>query len=64
LPRTARSSVGGIWYHVLNRGNRQEAGFHKPGDSDAFVAAIIDARARLRVHILLGFYLMPTNFTW
>ena len=44
MPRTARASVGGIWYHVLNRGNRREAVFHKPGDYDAFVEAIIDAR--------------------
>jgi hypothetical protein len=43
MPRTSRASVGGMWYHVLNRGNRREAVFHKPGDFDAFVEAIIDA---------------------
>ena len=49
MPRTARASVGGTWYHALNRGNRREALFHKPGDYDAFVAAMIDARARVPV---------------
>jgi hypothetical protein len=47
VPRTARASVGGVWYHVLNRGNRQEPVFHESGDYDAFVEAISDARARL-----------------
>ena len=47
MPRTARASVGGIWYHALNRGNRRETVFHKPGDYDAFVQAMTDAGARL-----------------
>src|SRR3984957_12514479 len=61
MPRTARASVGGMWYHVLNRGNRREAVFHEPGDYDAFVEAIIDARARLGVDVL-GYRLMPKHF--
>ena len=61
MPRTARASVGGMWYHALNRGNRREAVFHKPGDYDAFVEAIIDARARLPVDVL-GYCLMPNHF--
>ena len=61
MPRTARASVGGLWYHVLNRGNRREAVFHKPGDYDSFVEAIIDARARLPLDIL-GYCLMPNHF--
>ena len=32
MPRTARASGGGMWYQVLNRGDRREAVFHKPGD--------------------------------
>ena len=62
MPRMARASVGGMWYHVLNRGNRREAVFHKPDDYDAFVEAIIDARARLSVDVL-GYCLMPSHFT-
>jgi putative transposase len=59
MARTARTSVGGMWYHVLNR---REAVFHKPGDYDAFVEATIDARARLPVDVR-GYCLMPTIFT-
>jgi hypothetical protein len=62
MPRTARASVGGMWYHVLNRGNRGEAVFHKSGDYDAFVEAIIDARARLPMDVL-GYCLSRTMFT-
>ena len=29
MPRTARASVGEMWYHALNRGNRREAVFLK-----------------------------------
>ena len=50
-----------MWYHVLNRGNRREDVFHKPGDYDAFVEAIIDASARLPVDVL-GYCLMPNHF--
>ena len=35
--------------------------FHKPGDYDAFVEVIIDARARLPVDTL-GYCLMPNQF--
>ena len=48
MPRTARASVGGMVYHALNRGNRREAVFHKPGDYDAFVEAMGDARPGCR----------------
>jgi putative transposase len=61
MPRTARASVGGMWYHALNRGNRREVVFHKPGDYDAFVEVMIDARARVPVD-LLGYCLMPNHF--
>src|SRR5262245_39966713 len=61
MPRTARASVGGSWYHALNRGNQRAAVFHKPGDYDAFVEAIIDARNKVLVDVL-GFCLMPNHF--
>ena len=48
-------------YHALNRRNRREAVFHKPGDYDAFVEAIVDARRRLPVDIH-GYCLMPNHF--
>ena len=61
MPRTARASVGGMWYHALNRGNHREVVFHKPGDFDAFVAAMGDACARLPLD-LLGYCVMPNHF--
>jgi REP-associated tyrosine transposase len=61
MPRTARASVADTWYHVLNRGNRREAVFHKPADYDAFVSTMVDAQVRLSVDIL-GFCLMPNHF--
>ena len=61
MPRTARASVGGMWYHALNRGNRRETVFHKPGDYDAFVEAMTDAGERMPVD-LLGFCVMPNHF--
>src|SRR3954471_17776082 len=61
MPRTARASVGGMFYHALNRGNRREAVFHKPDDYDAFVAAIGDACRRLPT-ALVGYCLMPNHF--
>jgi putative transposase len=61
MPRTARASVADTWYHVLNRGNRREAVFHKPADYDAFVGTMVDAQLRLAVDIL-GFCLMPNHF--
>jgi putative transposase len=61
IPRTARVSVAGMWYHVLNRGNRREPVFHKPGDYDAFVEAMTDAGTRVRVD-RLGYCLMPNHF--
>jgi REP element-mobilizing transposase RayT len=50
-----------MWYHALNRGNRREAVFHKPGDYDAFVETMIDARVRVPLD-LLGYCLMPNHF--
>ena len=61
MPRTARASVGGVFYHALNRGNRRETVFHKPADYGAFVAAFADAIRRLPLD-LVGYCLMPNHF--
>jgi REP-associated tyrosine transposase len=63
MPRTARASVAGMWYHVLNSGNRRETVFRKPGDYDAYVKAMADATARSPLD-LLGYCLMPATSTW
>jgi putative transposase len=40
MPRTARAPVGGVCYHVLNRGNARRPVFPKDGDYRAFVKAL------------------------
>ena len=61
MPRTARASAGGFCYHVLNRGNARAEVFHKPPDSDAFLAALAEAAGRIPMR-LLGYCLMPNHF--
>ena len=61
MPRTARAAVGGITYHVLNRGNGRMGIFRKPGDYRAFVQLLVDGRQKARVE-LFGFCLMPNHW--
>ena len=61
MPRLPRAVADGLVYHALNRGNRRADVFHKPGDFDAFVAAIAEARRHLPVD-LFGYCLMPDHF--
>jgi hypothetical protein len=61
MPRTARASVGAMCYYALDRGNRRDAVFHKPGDYDSFVKALMDAHARLPVDPV-GYCVMPNHF--
>ncbi|HUY31645.1 MAG TPA: transposase, partial [Pirellulales bacterium] len=61
MARTARASVGGICYHVLNRGNGRAQVFHKDGDFVAFVELMAAACRRLPLRVL-GYCLMPNHF--
>jgi putative transposase len=61
MPRTARASVGGMCYHVLNRGNARAEVFHKPQDYLAFVELMAEANERLPLRVL-GYVLMPNHF--
>jgi putative transposase len=61
MPRTLRASVGGLCYHVLNRGNGRATVFRKDGDYAAFVALLAEARRR-RPMRLLSYCLMPNHF--
>jgi putative transposase len=61
MPRNARAAVGGLCYHVLNRGNGRAEVFHKPEDFDAFVELFAPACERLPMRIL-GWCLMPNHF--
>jgi len=61
MPRTARASVGGICYHVINRGNAQNEIFHKPADYQAFIELVEEACQRLPMRVL-AYCLMPNHF--
>lgn len=61
MPRTGRASVGGICYHVINRGNAQNEIFHKSGDYQTFVELIGLACARIPMRVL-AYCVMPNHF--
>jgi len=61
MPRTARAAVGGIVYHVLNRGNDRARIFHKPADFDAFVKVLIEGLEYASVE-LLAFCIMGNHW--
>ena len=61
MPRTARASVGGVCYHVLNRGNGRAEVFHKGGDFAAFLDLMAAAGKRLPMRVL-GYALLPNHF--
>lgn len=61
MPRPARASVGGICYHVINRGNGRREVFRKDGDYEAFVKAIAHACIEIPMPVL-GYCLMPNHF--
>jgi putative transposase len=61
MARTARASVGGVVYHVLNRGNGTAEVFHSPGDYDAWVDLVGHACDRSAMRVL-GYCLMPNHF--
>jgi len=59
MPRTARAAVGGLCYHVINRGNAPGEVFHKPEDYAEFCRLLQEAAERMRV---LAYCLMPNHF--
>jgi len=61
MPRTARASLGGWCYHVLNRGNARAEVFHKDADYAAFINLFEPACDRVPMRIL-GYCLMPNHF--
>jgi len=61
MPRTARASVGGICYHILNRGNARAQVFHQDQDYDAFLRVLTQACHRLPMRIL-AYCLLPNHF--
>lgn len=61
MPRIARGFVGGLIYHVLNRGNDGKKVFHKEKDYKAFIDLFKEAKNRYCVKIF-GYCLMPNHF--
>src|SRR6266545_584478 len=61
MPRTGRASVGGVCYHVLNRGNARRTVFSKDGDYAAFLTALGHAHEELPMRVL-AYCLMPNHF--
>lgn len=61
MPRRARSVVGGLVYHVLNRANGRLRLFHKDGDYAAFEDVVQAARERVPLRIL-GYVVMPNHW--
>jgi putative transposase len=53
--------LGGICYHVLNRGNGRQEVFRKDGDYEAFLKALAHACIEVPMPVL-GFCLMPNHF--
>ena len=60
MARTSRASVGGVCYHVLNRGNVRQEVFHKQADYVAFLDLMEDAGERLPMR-LLAWCLVPNH---
>jgi putative transposase len=61
MSRTARASVGGVCYHVLNAGNNRSEVFHTHDDFANFVTLITDACGRMPMRVL-GYCLLPDHF--
>jgi putative transposase len=61
MARTARASIGGICYHVINRGNGKAEVFHKAEDYYRFTEMMYQSCARLPMRVV-GWCLMPNHF--
>jgi len=60
MARTARAAVGGVCYHVINRGNRCTTVFHTPSDYESFVRLMHRAGERTPMRVL-AYCLMPNH---
>lgn len=62
MPRIARGLVGGMFYHVLNRGNGKQTVFHKDQDYQVFLELMGAAREKYPGVRLVAYCLMPNHF--
>ena len=61
MPRPLRTAVGGLVYHVHNRGNARMRIFSQDSDYSAFEQLLIEAHERVRMRVL-AFCLMPNHW--
>lgn len=61
MPRTARASVGGLCYHVINRGNGRARVFHSRTDYADFLDLMQRATTRVPMRVI-SYCLMPNHF--
>jgi putative transposase len=61
MPRIPRASVGGVCYHIINRGNSQRDVFLKDSDYEAFLKAMSHACIEVPMRVL-AYCLMPNHF--
>lgn len=61
MPRTARASVGGLCYHVINRGNGRARVFHSKADYADFLGLMRRASSRVPMRVI-AYCLMPNHF--
>jgi putative transposase len=62
MGRRARAAVGGLMYHVINRGNCCMRIFTKPGDFAAFIKLLRQARQRVPGMRVLAYCLMSNHW--
>ena len=61
MPRNARAALGGICYHVINRGNGRQRVFRKDEGYRSFLTALDDASLEIPMRVL-GYCLLPNHF--
>lgn len=61
MPRTARASIGGICYHVINRGNARARVFHHDNDYARFLNQFARVQNSISMR-LVGRCIMPNHF--
>lgn len=61
MPRSARRLIGGLCYHLINRGNGRARVFHGAVDYQEFLKLMTAAGDRLPMR-LLAYCLMPNHF--
>ena len=61
MPRRARIDIGGLCYHVMNRGNDRRTTFHSNNEYASFLQLVKQARQRVDMRVL-AFCLMPNHF--